>query len=501
MAIPASQDSVAALLREIVGAEPGTGVVETHISALFIGADTVLKLRKAVRLSFVDFTSVAARERAARREFELDAPAAPGLYRDVIPVLRRADGTLALGEADADGEPVDWVVRMARVPRADFLDVMAAEHRLDAALLDALADAVAAYHAALPPSGRDWAAALRGVIEGNAASAREAGLPEPMVRQWRDAALGAHAALLPWLRQRAAGGFVRRAHGDLHLGNLCLWQGRPVPFDALEFDEDLATIDVAYDFAFLLMDLDHRAGRAAANRVMNRYVARTGDADLVCGLKLFLSLRAMVRAHVEASRGRAGPAAAYLERACGALAPAAPVLEAPVLLAIGGLPGTGKSTVARALAPALGAAPGALILRSDEIRKRRHGVPPERKLPASAYAEPESRAVMAELAAAAARAVAAGHAVIADATFMDPADRAAIEAAAGAAPFLGIWLTAPLAVLEARVAARTGDASDADLAVLRRAAAAAPGAGIWASIDATDAEPALAAIRSRLPAG
>ena len=125
----------------------------------------------------------------------------------------------------------------------------------------------------------------------------------------------------PWLAQRARDGFVRRAHGDLHLGNLCLWQGRPVPFDALEFDEAMATIDLGYDLAFLLMDLDRRVSRAAANRVLNRYVARTGDAALTRGLPVFLSLRAMVRAHVEAKRGNAEMAARYLARGRGLSAP------------------------------------------------------------------------------------------------------------------------------------------------------------------------------------
>jgi aminoglycoside phosphotransferase family enzyme/predicted kinase len=495
MTIPASQREVAALLRGLTGADPA----ETHISAVFVGADTVIKLRKAVRLSFVDFSSPAARHRAALREFELDAPAAAGLYRDVVPVVRRPDGALALG---GEGEAIDWVVRMARVPPGDFLDVMAAQDGLEPKLLDALADAIAAYHAALPPArldrtGRDIAATMRRVIDGNAASAHAAGLPAGRIDAWHAAALAAQDRLAPWMRDREAAGFVRRAHGDLHLGNLCLWRGQPVPFDALEFDEDLATIDIAYDLAFLLMDLDHRAGRAAANRVMNRAIARSGDAGMLAGLALFLSLRAMVRAHVEASRGRTAQAEAYLGRAETYLAP-----PPPVLVAVGGLPGTGKSTLARALAPDLGAAPGALLLRSDEIRKRRNGVAPEQRLPPAAYAGAESRAVFDELAAIARAAVAAGHSVIADAVFLNRTDRAAIAASAAGAPFLGVCLTAPLDVLEARVAARTGDASDADVAVLRRAAATQRDGTAqprdWPEIDATQAAPALAAVRSRL---
>ena len=267
-----------------------------------------------------------------------------------------------------------------------------------------------------------------------------------------------------------------------------------MPFDALEFDEDMATIDLGYDFAFLLMDLDIRVSRAAANRVMNRYLARTGDWDMVRGLPVFLSMRAMIRAHVVARGGEAAAASAYLARARAYLEPG----EASVVVAIGGLPGAGKSTVARALAPDLGLAPGAVVVRSDEIRKRLQGVAPEIRLPASAYRATRSRAVFEAIDAAVRCLAAAGHAVIADATFMHPAHRASVAAAAGQARFLGIWLDADLAVLEARVAARRDDASDADLAVLRRAAASGARAGAWWSVAAGPADDPAKAIRNRL---
>jgi len=487
MAIPPEQAVTAALLASLAGAPP----VETPISAVFLGADTVWKLRKAVHLSFLDFTRLAERQRTALREFELNRGAAPGLYRDVVPVVRRPDGVLVLG---GDGDIVDWVVRMARVPPGDFLDRRLPDG-LTPAMLDGLGDSVAAWHAALAPTDKDQVAALPEVAKGSALAAVAAGLPPARVAAWQAAVLAALAARADWLRTRTARGFVRRAHGDLHLGNICIWQGRPVPFDALEFDEDLATIDLGHDLAFLLMDLDVRAGRPAANRVLNRYVARTGDWDLVAGLPPFLSLRAMVRAHVEASRGDPADAARYLDAAFAYLRP-----PPPVVVAVGGLPGTGKSTLARALAPELGAAPGALVLRSDEIRKRRHGVLPEQRLPEAAYAEPVSRFVLAELCAAVGQAVVAGHAVIADATFLDPRDRAAVARAGGAAHFVGAWLRAPLAVLEARVAGRGADASDADVAVLRRAAPADTGAPGWLAVDAADAPTALAAVRQALTA-
>lgn len=478
MSPQAEQRDAIAFLRGLAGADP----IETHISLVFLGADTVWKLKKAVRLSFLDFTQLEDRHHFAERELTLNGPHAPGMYRDVVAVTRHADGSI--GFASGPDEPVlDWVLRMARVPEADFMDVIAAEGRLTPALLDGLADSVAALHAALPRQP-DLRSDMPAVVAGNARAAREAGLPVDEVDRWEAAMLTALADRSDWLVARADGGFIRRAHGDLHLGNLCLWQGRPVPFDALEFDEDLATIDLGYDLAFLLMDLDFRADRAAANRVLSRYIGRTGDADLTRGLPPFLSSRALIRAHVAARSGKTADAARYLARAHAYLRPVR-----PMVIAVGGLPGTGKTTLARALAPSLGAAPGAVVLRSDEIRKRLCGVAPEERLPPSGYKPEVSARVFAELADLAFRTASSGHAAIADATFMDPAHRALIKDAADRARvgFVGLWLQAPLSDLEARVAARTGDASDATVDVVRSAARHDPGAGDWVAIDATDA--------------
>ena len=487
MLIPPEQAETAALLHRLAGTDP----VETHISAVYVGGDTVWKLKKAVRLPFLDFSPIEARRRFSLRELELNRQAAPGLYRDVVPVVRRPDGALSLG---GDGlAVVDWVLRMARVPPEDFLDAVAHAGRFSAALCDALGDAVAAFHGGLPPI-LDTAIVdtMRWIAEGNVRSAREAGLPRELVQAWFDDESAALVGMAAWQQRRLRDGFVRRAHGDLHLGNLCLWHGRPVPFDALEFDERMATIDLGYDLAFLLMDLDRRVDRVAANRVLNRYVARTGDVGLTRGLPAFLSMRAMVRAHVEASRSRADEAQRYLCAAMRYLHP-----PPPILLAIGGLPGSGKSTLARALAPQVGAAPGALVLRSDEIRKRRHGVAPEERLPQSAYTEAVSEAVFAELTGQARIALEAGHAAVADATFIDAANRAQLEGVAAAAgvPFIGIWLQAPLAMLEARIAGRLRDASDATVEVLRAAARADPGPGSWIPVDADNAACALARAR------
>ncbi len=243
------------------------------------------------------------------------------------------------------------------------------------------------------------------------------------------------------------------------------------------------------------MDLDRRVDRAAANRVLNRYVARTGDMGLVRTLPAFLSIRAMVRAHVEVRSRHATSWRPYLQAALDYLRPAP-----AMVVAIGGLPGTGKSTLARALAPRLGRAPGALILRSDEIRKRQHGVPPEQRLPEAAYDDAASHAVFATLAEGVGIAAAGGHCVVADATFIDPAHRRAVEDAARMAGvgFTGFWLEAPLPELERRIVARSGDASDATLTVLHAVASGTPGAGSWHPVDSRNVDAALALVRTTL---
>ena len=483
--IPPAQAEVAAFLAGLAGAAP----IETHISAVFVGRDTAWKMKKAVALGFLDFSALEARAHFCQRELELNQPAAPGIYRDVVAITRAPDGSLQEG---GDGAVVEWVLRMAPIPAGDFLDAVAARGALTPELLDGLGDSLFALHQAAPlVTGLDAPAAMAEVLAGNLRAARAAGLPEaaiaPLAAQFQ-AALSRSA---PLLAARAAEGRIRRCHGDLHLGNLCLWQGKPTPFDALEFDEALARIDTGYDLAFLLMDLDQQAGRPAANRAFNRTLARSGDYGVLGPLPLWLALRALVRAHVQAARGRDGEA--LLRAAAAYLAPAP-----PRLIAVGGLQGTGKSTLARGLAPALGAAPGALLLRSDELRKRRFGLAPEEPLPPEAYAEAVSSATHEELFMNAEAALRQGHAVALDAMFLDVQYRlkAAEIAARVGVPFQGFWLEAPMEVLKSRILARRGDASDATIAVLEQAAQADPGPIDWLRLDA--AGDALAAARKAL---
>ena len=480
MTIPATQAEVAGLLGRLTGAAP----IETHISAVFVGRNDAYKLKKAVALPFVDFSALEDRARFCLRELELNRPNAPGIYRDVQPVIRGPDGVLRLG---GEGEMIDWVLRMAPVSAGDFLDAVAAAGGLDARLQDALADAVADLLAKAPVAeGVDSVRRMELVLQGNLEGCLDIGLDRGRVEAVGAAMRAALARLAPLLRDRAAKGFVRRCHGDLHLGNLCLWQGRPVAFDALEFDETLARIDVGYELAFLLMDLEVRLGRDAACRVMNRVLARSFDIASLAAMPFWMAQRALVRAKLEPARGRDG--LPYLEAAERYLRPVP-----PRLVAIGGVQGTGKTFVSRFVAPRIGVAPGALHLRSDEIRKRLAGVAPEDRLPPAAYGAEVSANVHDAMFAAARIALEAGHSVVLDATFLDPAVRRAAQDAAGEARFDGIWLEAPVDVLRARIAARRDDASDATVEVMERAAQVDPGllAG-WRRADASrDPRPEL----------
>jgi hypothetical protein len=286
---------------------------------------------------------------------------------------------------------------------------------------------------------------------------------------------------------------VRRGHGDLHLGNIALIDGRPVPFDAIEFDPLIAAGDVLYDLAFLLMDLIERGLKQAANVVFNRYLVearRDSDLDALAALPLFMSLRAAIRAKVTAARREnadAGErpaisqtAATYFRLARQLIAP-----PSPRLVAIGGLSGTGKSLLARELAADILPAPGAVLLRSDVERKALFGVAETDRLPAEAYNVEATRKVYAALADKAQRVIAAGHSAIVDAVFAAAPERAAIEAIAGGVRFSGLFLTADLPTRLERIGARRNDASDANATIAQQQEVYELGTLEWTRVDAS----------------
>jgi aminoglycoside phosphotransferase family enzyme/predicted kinase len=482
-------------------------ILETHASLVFLAGERAYKLKRAVTYPYLDFATAEQRRRVCEAELALNRRTAPALYLGL-----RALGRTQAGEIGfvAEGPAVDWVVVMRRFDQALVFDALAKAGRLDASLMRALADRIAAFHAAAAPR-REFggAAALRAIVEENdrcLRASQEAGFAPERIDEIRDRSLQRLAATSALLDARRAAGKVRRVHGDLHLRNIVLLDEQPTLFDCLEFSEALASIDVLYDLAFLLMDLEHRGLADFANLVLNRYLDLTGEDDGLPAMPLFLSLRAAIRAHVtaaaleravrpEARQDMIAEARRYLDLAARLLMP-----RPRQLVAIGGLSGTGKSTLAARLAPSL----GARVLRSDVIRKRRFGVSPETRLPAEAYGAAVSEQVYERMRHEAAAALAAGYSVIIDAVALRPQERHSFTALAGAAgvPFSGLWLEAPQETLAARLDARRGDASDASVAVLREQLRHDPGPLAWTRIDAAiGPEACLSAARRALAAG
>ncbi len=450
--------------------------IDTHASIVFLTGERAYKLKRAVRFDYLDFSTSARRRALCEAEVRLNRRTAPALYRGVLPIMRQPDGSYTLG---GHGTPVDWVVEMTRFPQEALLDRLATAGQLALELMPLLSSGIAKFHK-LAESRTDHGgrAGVSWVIEGNAAGFAEFGhtsLDPELSQQAIESSRRELERLGKTLDRRRELGFVRQCHGDLHLRNIVMLDGQPTLFDGVEFNDDISCIDVLYDLAFLLMDLWRRRLPRHANVVWNRYLTDTDDLSGLSPLPLFLSCRAAVRAKTSATAAslQQDPARRreLHETAREYLAMAERLLRPPraSLIAVGGLSGSGKSTLALALAPIVGAVPGAVVLRSDEIRKRLCGVPLLERLGPEGYASQISERVYATLAERAASIVRAGHSAIVDAVYVHAADRQAIErvAADATVPFIGLWLEAPESTLFGRTEQRTNDPSDADAAVVR----------------------------------
>jgi aminoglycoside phosphotransferase family enzyme/predicted kinase len=465
--------------------------IDTHGAAVFLCGADVYKVKRAVRFPFMDFSTLAKRQAACEAEIAVNRANAPGLYLGTVPVTRDG-GALHLG---GDGPVVEWTVHLRRFDENATLDRLIGKGSLGASLIDSLAQAILASHRRAPVGdGAAATAALRQALEETSDELVKA---TDLFPAGESEALGAalRAAfdrVEPLLLRRGAAGQVRLCHGDLHLGNIVLIENAPVLFDAIEFNDDIATIDILYDLAFLIMDLCKHDRRDDANRLLNRYISSAQDVarqiEGLAAFPLFLSLRAAIRARVlwERMRLAPGPSSQRQEAlpyfsAAGAFLRPVP----PCLIAIGGVSGTGKTTLARAIAPEIGLAPGALHLRSDVERKRHFHVEETGQLPAKAYGPGVSQTVYGKLRTLTEAALGAGRSVVVDATYRDAGERSAIEIVAKRAnvPFHGIWLDAPVETLMRRVTERQGDASDATSEVVAEQAQAPALDIAWHRID------------------
>ncbi|MGD2063185.1 MAG: AAA family ATPase [Nitrospirota bacterium] len=455
-------------------------IVHTHLSVVALTGEYAYKLKKPVDYGFVDFTTVEKRRAACEAELRLNRRAAAELYLDVVPLAHTAAGWRMGGV----GETVEWAVRMRQFAPRDRLDRVAARDGLADGLLDRLADRVAALHEGAAVATAAMAASyperLAAAIAGNFAAcptdARAARL-----RAAFDERLARHAVLLA---DRAAAGRVRDCHGDLHLANLCLWRGEPLPFDCIEFNDAFRQIDVLSDIAFLYMDLVERGLPRAARRVLNRYLEITGDYAGLPAFPLWVAYRAQVRAkiaHLTAAAPGVPAATRAAHEAEGAryLDVAEQVLGTPPgsLCLMVGLPGSGKSTVALRIA----CEEGGVRVRSDAERKRLHALWPAREL----YGDALGARTYRHLLTCARAIVAGGFVAVLDATYLRrDYRRPVLEVAAElGVPLRIIHCAAPLRVLRERVRQRAvvgRDVSDADEAVLEQMA------GSWE--DFSDAE-------------
>ncbi|MFT3954197.1 MAG: AAA family ATPase [Piscinibacter sp.] len=461
---------VAALQRAL---GPDCKRVETHISSLLLAGGFAYKLRKPLRLPFLDFSRAAQRRRDCDEELRLNRRTAPALYLDVRPVLGSVAAPRIGAPGAADGA-IDWLLRMHRFDDEDLLDRLASRGALSAAQVDALALTVADFHEALPASPAAWGdpAAVRAWALANFEAL---GTDAPAaLHDWSE---GEFARVEARLARRRAQGRVREGHGDLHLGNIVMLDGVPTPFDAIEFNPALRHGDTMADAAFVFMDLWRHGLPRLAWRFASGYAERGGDHDGLPLLPFFAAYRAMVRAQVAALRARqagANAAAAHdaLQRDLRTAAKLAALPQArPRLVLVGGLSGSGKSHVALILLERL----GAVRVRSDVERKRLAGMAAlDRPAPADLsrlYGPAMTLRTYARLQTLARDLLRGGLNVVIDAASLRRHERDAFRALAAqeGAAFSLVECTAPEAVLRERIVRRMAadhDASDATPAVL-----------------------------------
>ena len=449
--------------------------IETHAAHLFLAGDRAFKMKKPVKLPYLDFSTIEKRKAVLDRELEINRAFAPSIY---------------LRTDEIRGEPV------LVMNRFDQQALLSSHSRgITDAMAKELAGMVAASHLLAPQRETPGSEIMKGL----GAQLSNAFTDSPDIfqadeaREFQSLHQRHLTRLSPLLDQRSAQGLVRRCHGDIHCGNIVLLEGKPTLFDAIEFSEKIATIDVLYDLAFLLMDLGRRDEKRVANLIFNRYLhLRRAEEDLsgLAALPLFLATRAGVRALVtadlaheleaDASAKQRKDALEYFHASMAWLKPVE-----PRLICVGGLSGSGKSTLAAKLAHEIGLAPGALHVRSDVERKVLAGVDETVHLPPESYSAAASEATYRAIFQRAKAALKAGHSVILDAVFAREEERAAAEELAGSAKarFTGLWLTAGPAILKSRVTGRRGDASDADATVVEKQLGYQPGEIRWKKVD------------------
>jgi aminoglycoside phosphotransferase family enzyme/predicted kinase len=456
-------------------------ICHTHVSVVFLAGPFAYKVKKPVELGFLDFSTLEKRRHFCEEEVRLNRRLAPHVYLGVVPITR-ADAGLAV---EGDGEAVEWAVKMERLPDEATLEKRLRAGKVGTETLEALARKVSSFHAAAESGGHVAAFGRFDVVAGNARenfeqSAAHIGttLSPAVFERLRARTEEALQRLRPRIETRAARGVPRDTHGDLHLDHVYLFPDRPPPndlviIDCIEFNERFRYADPVADMAFLFMDLVFQGRRDLAQVFADEYFRASQDDEGRALLPFYAAYRAAVRGKVdgfelaekevpEAERAAAqGRARAHWLLALGELEEPA---RKPCLVLVGGLPGTGKSTLARGLA----AAAGFEVLRSDVVRKELANVsgplPPRITFEEGIYLPEWDDRTYAECLRRAKSLLFEGKRVLVDASFReDKRRRAFFETARrwGVPGVLFLCRAGP-EVVRRRIESRKGDASDAD---------------------------------------
>jgi len=469
-------DLIAALSDPAAYSRPGpVEVRQTHISAVFLVGDTVYKIRKPVNLGFVDFSTLVKRKHDCDEEVRLNRRLAPSVYRGVVPISID-EGKVRVG---GSGEPIEWAVEMVRLPDDATLKMWLARDEITPAHIDRIARRVAEFHRSAERGDHVSRYGRFDVVAGNAREnfaqtrAHVGVTVRPTVYdRVRELTEKSLSDLKPLIESRAARGVPCDTHGDLHLSHVYLFPNRPPPedlviIDCIEFAERYRYADPVADIAFLVMDLIYHGRRDLARACADAYFAAAGDEEGRALLPFYVAYRAVVRAKVEGMQLAEREIPEEQKEFMRWKAPAhwllaLGVLEVPnrrpVLLLIGGLPGTGKSTLARGLA----AAANFTVVRSDEVRKELAGVPVTEHAP-NLYTREWTERTYSECWRRAVELLQDGCRVIVDASFAEEARRGSFLYTArkqGVPSLLFICQTDP-EVAQVRLRTRRGDASDA----------------------------------------
>jgi uncharacterized protein len=444
-------------------------VIETHISWVLLTGDYAYKIKKPIQFDFLDFSTLEKRRFYCLEELRLNRRLAPDLYLQVVPIT----GNDTTVQINGNGQIIDYAVQMRQFSSQQLLSMLADQHELSTDIIDQLADLIADFHAeaAIADVASDYGSIamiehwclsnfnhIRPLLNNEQQLAQLNRL-----QQWCDVELTTKTALL---QQRKAQGFVRECHGDLHLGNIALFQGKVTPFDGIEFNLGLHWIDVSNEIAFVVMDLQERGLNQLAYRLLNRYLSRTGDYQGLSILRYYLVYRALVRAKVALLSWQQHQQARYLTnyQNYADLAERFTQTTPPLLIITHGYSGSGKSTISTQLAERL----GLMHLRSDVERQRLFANSRQ-----DIYSEERIAQTYQYLAKLTNDILQAGFAVIVDATFLKQQQRQLFQqiALAQQVKFVILDLQASIEALIQRIEQRQSvgvDASEATVAVLQQ---------------------------------